>query len=49
MTAAIGVAGASVVVAAFLGGKKAGGTLAAVEAAVLAHRCRKAAKIWIVT
>lgn len=48
MMATLGLAGASVATAMFFGGKKAGGTLAAVEAAVLAHRVRKAARNTVV-
>eukprot|EP00903_Cladosiphon_okamuranus_P010228 g9687.t1 len=42
MTATIAVAGASIAAAAFYGGKRAGGALAATEAVVLASRFRKA-------
>eukprot|EP00903_Cladosiphon_okamuranus_P017623 g16233.t1 len=49
MATTIAVAGASVVTAAFYGGKRAGGALAATEAVVLASRFRKAVamrRVW---
>ena len=41
MATAVAVGGASVVAAAFFGGKRIGGALAATEVAVLGYRLRK--------